>query len=74
MGKGAQENKMLIPPDGGEWILGMKSGRAYKGILLARYDNAVIIEPEKDVVQVVMIAEIETMWQGPEEPVKAPEE
>jgi hypothetical protein len=75
MAKGRQELLMEVPPDGGEWTIMLRSGRAYKGLLMARYDNAIIIQPRPDIIQAIMKEEIETMWQGSEEPVKeAPKE
>ena len=61
------ENKMMIPPDGGVWAFVMRNGKVYKGLLMARFDDGVIIEPEENVLQAFFTADIESMWQGPPE-------
>lgn len=63
-----EENKMLVPPDGGVWTYEMRNGDVYKGLLLARFDDGVVIQPLDNGVQAFFSADIRVMWQGQEEP------
>jgi hypothetical protein len=62
------ENKMIVPPDGGEWTYEMRNGEVYKGNLIARFDDGVLISPMENVYQAFFVADIKCMWQGAEEP------
>ena len=65
MGKGKQEkNDLQLPPAGGEWRFCMASGMVIPGIVVARYDNATVIEtPAKETV-VIQTRNLESMWEG----------
>ena len=65
MGKGKQEkNDLQLPPAGGEWRFCMASGMVIPGTVVARYDNAIVIEtPAKETV-VLQTRNIESMWEG----------
>ena len=65
MGKSKQEkNDLQLPPDGGEWRFCMTSGMIIPGTVVARYDNAIVIEtPVKETV-VLQTRNIESMWEG----------
>ena len=65
MGKSKQEkNDLQLPPDGGEWRFCMVSGMVIPGTVVARYDNAIVVEtPVKETV-VLQTKNIESMWEG----------
>ena len=65
MGKSKQEkNDLQLPPDGGEWRFCMTSGMVIPGTVVARYDNAIVVEtPAKETV-VLRTEAIESMWEG----------
>jgi len=58
------ENKMLIPPDGGEWTFNMKSGATHYGLLMVRFDDGVLIDAGNGIFAALMNDSIESMWQG----------
>ena len=70
-----EENKMLIPPDGGEWVFVMRVGNNIKGQLMERFDDGIIISPSENVFVAIFTADILSMWQGlpDEEPEAKPE-
>jgi hypothetical protein len=57
-------DKMLIPPDGGEWTFVMITGKTYFGSILQRFDDGVIIDCGNDIVAALRSEHIESMWQG----------
>jgi hypothetical protein len=59
-----EENKMLIPPDGGEWTFVMITGKTYYGSILQRFDDGVVIDCGNDIVAALRTEHIESMWQG----------
>ena len=59
-----KSNKMLIPPDGGEWTFIMVTGNSYYGMILQRFDDGVIIDAGNDIVAALRTEHIESMWQG----------
>ena len=65
MGKSKQEKDDLqLPPGGGEWRFCMTSGMVIPGTVVARYDNAIVIEtPAKETV-VLQTRNLESMWEG----------
>ena len=65
MGKSKQEkNDLQLPPAGGEWRFCMTSGMVIPGTVVARYDNAIVIEtPAKETV-VLQTRNLESMWEG----------
>lgn len=59
-----EANRMLIPPDGGEWTYVMTTGKVYYGMLLQRFDDGVIVDIGNDIVIAIRTEHIESMWQG----------
>ena len=59
-----KKNELPLPPDGGEWRFCMSSSMVIPGVIMAIYDNAVVIEtPAKETV-ILNKAQIESYWEG----------
>ena len=64
MAEKKENNELKLPPDGGEWRFCMSSSMVIPGVIMAIYDNAVVIEtPAKETV-ILNKAQIESYWEG----------
>ena len=64
MAEKKEKNELKLPPDGGEWRFCMSSSMVIPGVIMAIYDNAVVIEtPAKETV-ILNKSQIESYWEG----------